>query len=88
MTDRSSRHADGATYRVTPDVELLVPRMRTRPPAVRQHTARASDRLDLLAAAYLGDPHLFWRIADANPATGLDRVVEPGRTLDIPGPTP
>lgn len=88
MTDRSSRHADAETYRVTPEVELLTPRMRTRPPTTRQHTARVSDRLDLLAAAYLGDPHLFWRIADANPALDLDRVVDPGRPLDIPGPTP
>jgi nucleoid-associated protein YgaU len=29
---------------------------------------KQSDRLDLIAARTLGDPLLFWRIADANDA--------------------
>ncbi len=83
--DPSSRHAGAATYRAADGTELLVPRLRTRPAAVRRHTVRSTDRLDLLAAAYLGDPHLAWRIADANPTVPPDRLVEPGRTIDIPG---
>lgn len=85
-TDRASRHAGSPTYRVSPEVELLEPRTRTRPAAVRQHVAELGDRLDLVAAAYLGDPHLYWRIADANPAVPPEQLVEPGTTVDIPGP--
>ena len=86
--DPASRHAAADTYRVGPDVELFVPRMRTRPPAVRRHLAQLTDRLDIVAAAYLGDPHLYWRIADANPSVPPERLVEPGGTLDIPDPAP
>ena len=49
--DPASRHAAAGTYRVDPDVELFVPRMRTRPPAVRRHIAQRTDRLDIVAAA-------------------------------------
>jgi hypothetical protein len=32
-----------------------------------EHSVVQGDRLDLLAARLLGDPQLWWRIADANP---------------------
>jgi nucleoid-associated protein YgaU len=35
---------------------------------VQQYTVVQGDRLDVLAAKYLGDPTLFWRICDANGA--------------------
>jgi hypothetical protein len=35
---------------------------------LQQHTVVQGDRLDVLAAQYLGDPQLFWRICDANGA--------------------
>ena len=85
-SDPSSRHADAPTYRVSPEVELLVPRMRTQPPAARRHISSLTDRLDIIAAAYLGDPHLYWRIADTNPSIPPERLVEPGRAIDIPAP--
>lgn len=89
--DPSSRHHGSPTYRVRPDaeqpeLELYVPRARTQPAPVRQHQAARTDRPDLVAAAYLGDPHLYWRIADANPSVRPDELCEPGRTIDIPGP--
>ena len=90
MTDRSSRHADQPTYRREvpggpPDAELFAPRLRTRPAANLRHAVTGADRLDLIAYRYLGDPHQFWRIADANPDADLDALAEPGRTLGIPG---
>lgn len=85
-TDPSSRHAGADTYRVSPEVELLVPRIRTRPAAVHRHVASLTDRLDIVAATYLGDPHLYWRIADTNPSTPPEQLVEPGGPIDIPGP--
>jgi|SRR5262249_24088426 len=33
---------------------------------VREHVVVSGDRLDNLAARYLGDPEQFWRICDAN----------------------
>jgi hypothetical protein len=33
------------------------------------------ERLDILAAQYLGDPELFWRIADANRAMRAEDLV-------------
>jgi nucleoid-associated protein YgaU len=35
---------------------------------VQQHKVTQGERLDVIAAQYLGDPELFWRIADANRA--------------------
>lgn len=39
-----------------------------------EHTVVAGDRLDNLAARYLGDPELWWRIADANLAAHPDEL--------------
>jgi hypothetical protein len=35
---------------------------------LREHVVRDGERLDHIAAAYLGDPEQFWRVADANGA--------------------
>ena len=35
---------------------------------LQQHLVVQGDRLDVIAAQYLGDPQLFWRICDANGA--------------------
>jgi hypothetical protein len=43
------------------------------------------DRLDNLAARFVGDPILFWMIADANGALDANSVTaEPGRVILIP----
>jgi hypothetical protein len=46
---------------------------------VAQHTVKQGDRLDLLAANYLGDPLLSWVICDANGA------IEPWALVQAPG---
>lgn len=43
---------------------------------VANHTVRSGDRLDLIAAKYLGDPLMFWLICDANGAIRPDELVE------------
>jgi nucleoid-associated protein YgaU len=54
---------------------------------VAQHTVRQGDRLDLIAAKYLGDPLIFWLICDANGAIDPgDLVATPGRVLNITTP--
>lgn len=87
--DRTSRHADLPTYRrevdpAGPDVRLYTPRLRAEPPATTRHRVAAGERLDLVAYQYYGDPHQYWRIADANPAADVDALEEPGLDLGIP----
>jgi hypothetical protein len=54
---------------------------------VAQHTVKQGDRLDLLAANYLGDPLLFWLICDANGAIRPDDLVDtPGTVINITMP--
>ena len=54
---------------------------------VAQHTVKQSDRLDLIAANYLGDPLMFWLLCDANGAVRPDALVEtPGKVLNTTTP--
>jgi hypothetical protein len=51
---------------------------------LQEHTVTEGERLDNIAAQYLGDPEQFWRIADANGAMKPeDLTAEPGRKLRI-----
>jgi len=51
---------------------------------VQEHRVAPGDRLDNLAAQYLGDPEQFWRICDANGAMSPDELIERiGRRLRI-----
>jgi nucleoid-associated protein YgaU len=54
---------------------------------VATHTVRQGDRLDLIAAKYLGDPLIFWLICDANGAIKPEQLVAtPGAVLNITMP--
>lgn len=56
-------------------------------PVVTQHLLIAADRCDNLAAHYLGDAQLNWRIADANLATDpLAFTATVGMRIAIPTP--
>lgn len=49
------------------------------------HVVTGFDRLDTLAETYLGDPSLWWQIADINPDVTIDWSVMPvGVTIRIP----
>lgn len=51
---------------------------------LQEHTVLQAERLDNIAAKYLGDPELFWRLADANGAMRPEDLVETvGRKLKI-----
>jgi hypothetical protein len=43
---------------------------------LREHTVRAGERLDHVAATELGDPEQFWRIADANGAIAPETLTD------------
>lgn len=90
----SSRYAKVAIgrYQVSIDESVpyvlrrFVPQARDIPLATR-HLVRAGDRIDVMAAHYLGDAELHWHIADANLATDmLDLTATAGRHLGIPLP--
>jgi len=52
---------------------------------VQYYSVTQGDRLDTIAARYLGDPTQFWRICDANGALlPQDLTATPGTALAIP----
>ncbi len=54
---------------------------------INQYTVQQGDRLDLIAAKYLGDPLMAWLICDANGAMKPhDLVATPGQVLAITTP--
>jgi len=54
---------------------------------LQEHPVTQGERLDHIATQHLGDPLLFWRIADANAAMNPSDLVEPlGRMLRISMP--
>jgi hypothetical protein len=51
---------------------------------LQEHEMTQGDRLDNLAAQYLGDPEQFWRLCDANNAIRPEELTETvGRRLRI-----
>jgi len=51
---------------------------------LQEHAVTQGERLDNIAARHLGDPELFWRLADANRAMRPEELVETvGRKLRI-----
>jgi hypothetical protein len=91
-----SRYYGSATLTYTaPDgqqITYLARRIVPQPGApnyatLAQHVVKQGDRLDLLAANYLGDPLIFWLICDANGAIRPNSLVEtPGETINITMP--
>jgi len=48
------------------------------------HVVTQGERLDNIAAQYIGDPEAFWRVADANGAMRPEELTETvGRSLRI-----
>ena len=93
-------------YNKTPLASLTMPdgtemkylRRRCVPPPenfalLQEHPVSEGERLDHIAAKYLGDPEQFWRLCDANGAIRPNELLEPiGRRIritlpeNIPGP--
>jgi hypothetical protein len=54
---------------------------------VATHVVKQGDRLDLIAAKYLGDPLMFWLICDANGTLCPEQLVATlGATINITMP--
>ncbi|HEY1910201.1 MAG TPA: hypothetical protein VGG73_04725 [Vicinamibacterales bacterium] len=51
---------------------------------LQEHVVTQGERLDNIAATFLGDPELFWRLADANGAMRPEELVETvGRRIGV-----
>jgi hypothetical protein len=91
-TKQSSRYYGDAIETFTrpdgTDVVYLQRRIIPQPEiytALQDYVVVEGDRLDNLAAKYLGDPLLFWMICDANAEIDPDQLTEQaGRTIKIP----
>jgi hypothetical protein len=56
-------------------------------PLAGEHLVQSGERPDLLAAQALGDPELYWRVADANAVTDpFELTDDAGRRIVIPLP--
>ena len=80
---------DTATLEAAEGRLIIYLRRRLVPPPERfallqEHPVTQGERLDHIAAQYLGDPEQFWRICDANGAMRPEELVEViGRRLRI-----
>ena len=66
-------------------------RRRLLPPVDRhttlvEHTVAPGERLDLIAARYLGDPLQFWRLCDASGALRPEELETAGRVVIVAMP--
>jgi len=80
---------DTETLTRTDGTTIIYLQRRFLPPAdqfqlLQEHTVTQGERLDNIAAKFLGDPELFWRLADANNAMRPEDLVQTvGRQLKI-----
>jgi hypothetical protein len=87
----TSRYHQVATAQLTaPDGRAIVYlRRRFVPPPERfallqEHVVTEGDRLDNIAARYLGDPEQFWRLCDANGVMRPEQLTDTiGRTIHV-----
>lgn len=80
---------DTARWQAADGREIVYLQRRFVPPperfeTIQEHTVTEGERLDNLAAQYLGDPEQFWRLADANGAMRPEELTDAaGRKLRI-----
>ena len=87
----TSRYAglETATYEKADGTTVVYVKRRFLPQGddlslVHEHVVTAGERLDTIAAQYLGDPEQYWRICDGNNAMQPDALVsEPGKRINI-----
>lgn len=77
-----------ATYETADGEFIRYLRRRLLPPLDRftllqEHAVEEGDRLDNIAARYLGDAEQFWRLCDANPIMQPEELEKLGRRIRI-----
>ena len=66
--DGSEREVSYIARRFLPDADELT--------KLTEHTVNQDERPDNIAAKYLGDPTLFWRLCDANDVFHPDELTD------------
>lgn len=91
--------AEVATLQLPDGRTIAYLRRRFLPPPesfalLHDHTVASGERLDQIAALYLGDPEQFWRIADANGAIAPEELTAEAGSIvritlpaGVPGPS-
>ena len=80
------------TIELTDKKPVVYLKRRFIPPAekfelITEHSIKMGDRLDNIAAAYIGDPEQFWQVADANNTMKPEELTEePGKKIRITQP--
>ena len=77
MFSPESRYANAGTTTVQLRGRVVVLTrfpVRARPPVAGVHRRTQTQRLDLIAAHYLGDATAFWRLCDASAAVAPDAL--------------
>ncbi len=75
-SDKSPRVVSYKRRRIIPSGETMM--------TLVEHTVTQGDRLDNLAARYVGDPEQFWRICDTNDVLRPEELTEEiGRIIKI-----
>ncbi len=91
MFSLTSRYHDlpTATMETSNGRTIVYVRRRFIPPPERfetlvEHTVTQGERVDHIAAHYLGDPEQYWRICDANGVMRPEELIEtPGERVRI-----
>jgi hypothetical protein len=77
---------DGTSREVRFVRRRFIPDLRSAPTLV-EHRVAQGDRIDNLAARYVGDPTQFWRVCDANIVLHPDELTDRlGRPIRIAAP--
>jgi hypothetical protein len=80
---------DTSNYVTSQGTTIVYLQRRFLPPSdlfqvIQEHAVAQGERLDNLAAQYLGDPTFFWRLCDANNAMRPNELTESiGRKIRI-----
>jgi hypothetical protein len=78
MFASNSRYYSLTTFTVTPPggapIVVVTPHLPNPLQLAGYHRTVQGDRLDLLAARYLGDPTVFWKLCDSNNAPAPDAL--------------
>ncbi len=89
VAETTVRGRDGVDRTVRYVRRRLLPRLDEQTP-LAEHEVAAGERLDVVAARYLGDPTRFWLLCDANPVLDARELEVPGTRMVVamPGATP
>ena len=79
---RRVRDRDGSERVISYKRRRVIPSYEDQPTLV-EHRVQQGDRLDNIAARYVGDPVQFWRLCDANLVIRPEELEEIGRVIRV-----